>query len=71
MSSSSSSSVDVHVRDYTKQYINGAWVTSTNGEHALLDVVDSNTGEVFARAPRGSSEDTKRAVDAAHGAFDG
>ena len=57
------------VVDYTQQYIDGAWVTSTNGAGALLDVYDSNTGEVFARAPRGSAEDTGRAIEAASRAF--
>jgi len=55
--------------NYTKQYINGEWVESTNGPDSLIDVFDSNTGEVFARAPKGSSEDTAKAVEAAAEAF--
>ncbi len=55
---------------YTKQYINGGWVTSANGPDALLDVYDSNTGQVFARVPRGAAADTAQAVEAAAAAFD-
>ena len=58
------------ITEYTKQYINGEWVTSSHGPQALIDVYDSNTGEVFARAPRGSAEDTAQAVEAAAAAFD-
>eukprot|EP00946_MAST-07B_sp_MAST-7B-sp1_P000371 g371.t1 len=65
MSSSSAAAVAC----YDKQYINGAWVTSTNGAASLIDVHDSNTGRVFARAPRGSEEDARRAIEAASAAF--
>jgi hypothetical protein len=51
------------VQEYTKQYINGEWVTSTNGAKSLIDVYDSNTGEVFARAPKGSTADTAKAIE--------
>lgn len=65
-----SSASDGGITEYTKQYINGEWVTSSNGPQSLIDVFDSNTGEVFARAPRGSAEDTAQAVEAAAAAFD-
>jgi aldehyde dehydrogenase (NAD+) len=55
--------------EYSKQYINGEWVTSTNGAQSFIDVYDSNNGQVFARAPKGSSIDTARAVEAASNAF--
>jgi acyl-CoA reductase-like NAD-dependent aldehyde dehydrogenase len=57
------------ITEYTKQYINGEWITSTNGAQSLLDVFDSNTGQVFARAPKGSTADTARAIEAASDAF--
>lgn len=57
------------VTDYCKQYIDGEWLASTNGPEALIDVFDSNSGKVFARAPRGSRADTERAIEAARKAF--
>ena len=57
------------VKNYTKQYINGEWVTSTNGVSSLIDVFDSNTAQVFARVPRGSKADTEQAIEAAAAAF--
>ena len=57
------------VKNYTKQYINGEWVASTNGMDSLIDVFDSNTAKVFARVPRGSRTDTERAIEAAAVAF--
>ena len=57
------------ITEYNKQYINGEWVTSTNGSTAFLDVYDSNTGKIFARAPKGSTVDTTRAIEAASTAF--
>ena len=57
------------VKNYTKQYINGEWVASTNGVNSLIDVIDSNTAKVFARVPRGSTTDTERAIEAAAAAF--
>ena len=57
------------ITEYTKVYINGEWVTSTNGAQSLIDVFDSNTGKVFARAPKGSTVDTARAIEAAADAF--
>ena len=57
------------ITEYNKQYINGEWVTSTNGSSAFLDVYDSNTGKIFARAPKGSTVDTTRAIEAASTAF--
>ncbi len=57
--------------EYTKHYINGAWVAPAPAAagRALLDVFDSNTGEVFARAPNGCIADSNRAIEAAHAAF--
>eukprot|EP00943_MAST-04B_sp_MAST-4B-sp1_P005839 g5839.t1 len=55
--------------EYSKQYINGEWVTSTNGSESFIDVYDSNNGQVFARAPKGSSADTAKAIEAASNAF--
>lgn len=55
---------------FDKQYINGAWATSTN-TGKFLEVVDSNNGQVVAKVPDGSSEDMSRAVDAARAAFTG
>ena len=73
LSSSSTAAATARVRgdvaEYTSQYINGAWVASANGRDALIDVHDSNTGRVFARAPRGSAADTARAIEAAAEAF--
>jgi hypothetical protein len=51
------------VTNYTKQYINGEWVTSTHGADSLIDVHDSNTGLVFARAPKGSTADSEKAIE--------
>ena len=71
MSSSAGNGVALadDVQIYDKQYINGEWVMSTNGSSSFLEVTDSNTGKVFARAPRGSSHDTEKAIEAAAKAF--
>lgn len=57
------------VREYSNQYINGEWVASTNSSESLA-VTDSNTAEVIARVPKGSSEDMTKAIEAARDAFD-
>jgi len=55
------------VATYDDQYINGQWVKSTGP--GRLDVIDSNTAQVFARVPEGTSEDVDRATSAARQAF--
>uniref|UniRef100_A0A7S3PLH0 aldehyde dehydrogenase (NAD(+)) n=1 Tax=Aplanochytrium stocchinoi TaxID=215587 RepID=A0A7S3PLH0_9STRA len=58
---------------YSKQYINGDWVDSTNNtlpdSEKYIDVLDSNTDTVCARVINGSSADTERAIEAASAAF--
>jgi aldehyde dehydrogenase (NAD+) len=49
-------------------YINGAWVPSTGT--GTLEVVDSNTEEVFATIPAGTAEDAGKAAEAAAAAFE-
>jgi aldehyde dehydrogenase (NAD+) len=59
------------VPTYDKQYINGEWVASTHGSAGnLIDVWDSNTGEVCAKVISGSTTDTENAIEAAAAAFD-
>jgi len=58
------------VKTFTDQYINGAWVPSTN-VGKFLDVMDSSTNKVCAKVPDGSVEDTNAAIAAAHAAFEG
>jgi len=53
---------------FNKQYINGAWVDSTNAPNTI-DVIDSNTAKVVARVPDGSVEDMDLAIKAAREAF--
>ena len=49
---------------YTKQYINGAWVDSDGKD--LIDVYDSNNGEVFAKVISGTASDTEKVYNQAH-----
>eukprot|EP00930_Biecheleria_cincta_P081587 TRINITY_DN7072_c0_g1_i1.p1 TRINITY_DN7072_c0_g1~~TRINITY_DN7072_c0_g1_i1.p1 ORF type:complete len:494 (+),score=106.17 TRINITY_DN7072_c0_g1_i1:22-1482(+) len=58
------------IKTFTDQYINGAWVPSTN-TGKFLDVFDSSTDKVVAKVPDGSAEDANAAVAAAHAAFEG
>lgn len=55
---------------YMKQanFINGAWVGADSGK--TLDVTNPATGEVIGTVPACGEAETKRAIDAAHGAFD-
>ena len=53
--------------DFTKQYIDGAWVDSTSG--AFIDVENPATLERFAKVPQGSKEDIDLAVAAARRAL--
>ncbi len=56
-------------RTITKNFIDGHW-TSTAGA-ALIDVFDSNTGQVMGQAPASTSADADRAVAAARKAQPG
>lgn len=55
---------------FQKQFINGAWVDSTNAPKTL-PVYDSNTDKVIASVPDGTKEDTHKAIGAARAAFPG
>ncbi|MDA8396173.1 MAG: gamma-aminobutyraldehyde dehydrogenase [Candidatus Dormibacteraeota bacterium] len=50
-------------------FIGGEWVESESSE--VQEIFNPATGEVIARAPRGSGSDVQRAVEAARRAFDG
>ena len=50
-------------------YIGGQWVAPSSNE--TIDVIDSNTEDVFARIPAGTAADADAAVRAARAAFDG
>jgi len=54
---------------FRHQYINGAWVASTNTK-TTIDVVDPSNGCVVATVPSGSATDSDKAVLAARAAFD-
>ena len=56
------------MQTFSKQYIDGAWVESTNAGQ-YIDVFNSNTGEVCAKVINGSAADTERAIEAAAAAF--
>jgi acyl-CoA reductase-like NAD-dependent aldehyde dehydrogenase len=56
------------VRTYDNQYINGAWVATSN-KGKYLDVTDSNTNTVVAKVPDGSAADMEAAIQAAKNAF--
>ena len=56
------------MQTFSKQYINGAWVESTNAGR-YIDVFDSNTGKVCAKVIDGSAADTEKAIEAAAVAF--
>merc|ERR1719265_87013 len=58
------------VQVFENQYINGEWVASTNAGK-FLDVTDSNTAQVVAKVPDGSSDDMNKAVASARAAFEG
>lgn len=47
-----------------KMFVGGTWVDSQNGE--TFDAISPATGEVIATLPKGTREDTGRAVEAAH-----
>ncbi|CAM3785389.1 NAD-dependent succinate-semialdehyde dehydrogenase [Alkalicoccus chagannorensis] len=50
----------------TELYINGEW---TGSDLEQIDVTDPGSGEVIATIPKGGSNETSRAVDAAEAAF--
>ena len=51
-----------------KMFINGEQVDSASGER--VEVKDPATGELVGTVPKGTREDAKRAIDAAHAAFE-
>ncbi|MED1607711.1 aldehyde dehydrogenase family protein [Cytobacillus kochii] len=55
------------MRNYTKQYINGEWVTSTGSK--TIDVINPATEEVMGKISSGTEEDLDKAVAAAKAAF--
>jgi len=52
-----------------KNYINGQWREAENADY--LDVDNPSTGEVIARVPLSTAEETNSAIAAAHAAFSG
>ena len=52
-----------------KAFIGGEWVEAADG--STFDVVDPASGEVIGSVPAMSTADTKKAIDAAEGAFEG
>lgn len=52
---------------WTALYVDGDWREPTTGEY--IDVIDPATGEGFATAPKGASEDIEAAVEAAAHSF--
>jgi acyl-CoA reductase-like NAD-dependent aldehyde dehydrogenase len=56
------------VTDYSKLYIDGAWVPSTGTD--TIDVENPSTEEVIATIPAGTAEDVDKAVAAAKAAFE-
>ncbi|MBL7499159.1 aldehyde dehydrogenase [Frankia sp. CNm7] len=59
---------EAQLRHPDRFFIDGTWVAPSSG--ALLDVVDSNTEEVFLRVAEARAADLDRAVTAARRAFD-
>ena len=55
------------MRNYTKLYIDGAWVASTSGE--VIDVINPATEQVAGQIASGDAADVDRAVAAARSAF--
>lgn len=50
-----------------KMYINGEWVESDGKE--TIEVINPATGELIGYVPKAGEKETKRAIDAAYGAF--
>src|SRR5215475_5527745 len=55
------------MRNYTKIYIDGAWVSSTSGE--VIDVINPATEQLAGQIVSGNAADVNRAVVAARSAF--
>ncbi|MBV1885690.1 MAG: aldehyde dehydrogenase family protein, partial [Parvibaculaceae bacterium] len=55
------------MKDYTKFYINGKWVSPVTPK--TLDVINPATEEAFATISMGSKADVDKAVSAANEAF--
>lgn len=55
------------MKDHIKQYINGEWIDSENGE--TIDVINPATGEAFGRIAKGNAEDVDKAAQAAHDVY--
>ncbi len=53
--------------DILKNYINGQWVEAQN--EGFLDVENPSTGEILAKNPLSTKEETQRAIEAAAAAF--
>lgn len=56
------------VLTFDNQYINGEWVPSSQPGH-YLEAIDSNTAQVCAKVPDGTTEDMTKAINAAKAAF--
>ncbi|WP_245896938.1 aldehyde dehydrogenase family protein [Sphingomonas fennica] len=56
------------MREYTKLYIDGAWVDPAGGAQ-VLDVINPATEEVAGHVSAGTAADVDRAADAARRAF--
>ena len=54
--------------DYTKLYINGDWIESNSKE--FIDVENPATKEIISKVPRSNEIDVKKAIEAAHNAFE-
>ena len=50
-----------------KNYVNGKWVEPEN--NGYIDVENPSTGEIIARSPYSTTEETNRAIEAAAEAF--
>src|SRR5262249_32934941 len=55
------------MRDYTKIYIDGAWVASTSDE--VIDVINPATEQLVGQIASGNKADVDRAVVAARSTF--
>src|ERR1700687_1042953 len=59
----STMTIDV-AKSVRKMFVDGNWIESESGQ--LFDATSPATGEVIARVSKGTREDAKRAVEAAH-----
>ena len=58
-----------HIRSYHDHYINGKWTRPSHQNTGTIDVIDSNHGRAVATVPRGTEDDTLRAIEAAKNAL--